>query len=433
MLWNYRKSVNARPSTSRAGMAICAGALFAVGAAGAWAQATVTAAVTLTLKSAFEAAWARQPEAQSLAARHEAMAARRDAAGSWTAEPATVEISARTDQLNRNQGSRETMLGVAIPLWLPGEQPRALALADAQSRGTATRADAARLRTAAMVRDAYWAWARARVELALAHDRMNSAQALAADVARRVKAGVLARADQHQADGNVAAAESALAESQSVMTAAAQLFRALVGHVPGAVGDADAPMEVSPSVPSSFAGLDMTHPQVIDLIAQAEAARRAVELARVQTRAHPELTVSTTRERGAFGDPYQQSLTLGVRVPFGSDARYRAKLAEANADALELESHMRLTRERVLAELDAARQRVASAKQVADAAGRRARLARETRGFFAKSFHAGESDLPGRLRVELEATEADRHAARARIDYAASISALRQSLGLLPE
>ena len=430
MLWKFRKSVNERSSMPLAGMAICAGALFAVAAAGAWAQ---PADGGVTLKSAFEAAWARQPEAQSLAARHEAMAARRDAAGSWTAEPATVEISARTDQLNRNQGSRETVLGVAIPLWLPGEQPRAQALADAQSRGTATRADAARLRTAAMVRDAYWAWARARVELALAHDRMSGAQALAADVARRVNAGVLARADQHQADGNVTAAESALAESQSVLTAAAQLFRSLVGAAPHLGGDADAPMEASPRTPASFADLDTAHPQVVDLIAQAEVAKRAAELARIQTRAHPELTLSTTRERGAFGDPYQQSLTLGVRVPFGSDSRYRAKLAEANADALELESQTRLARERVLAELDAARQRVASARQVADANSRRALLARETRGFFEKSFQAGESDLPARLRVELEATEADRHAARARIDYAASISALRQALGLLPE
>ena len=159
MQWHFQKSVIDRPSTRRAGMAIAiyAGALYALAAAGAWAQSPVTAAVTLTLKSAFDAAWARQPEAQSLAARHEAVAARRDAAGSWTAEPVTMEISAKTDQFNRNQGSRETVLGVAIPLWLPGERSGAQALADAQSRSTATRADAARLRTAATVRDAYWA------------------------------------------------------------------------------------------------------------------------------------------------------------------------------------------------------------------------------------------------------------------------------------
>ena len=237
MLFHLRSSVYQRSATLCARVAMIAAGLFAVVAVGAGAQSPaaapmgkteatpVAAAVTLTLKSAFDAAWARQPAAQSLAARHEATAARRDAAGSWIAEPATMEISAKTDQLNRNQGGRETMLGVAIPLWLPGEQPRAQALTDAQSRGTATRADAARLRTAAMVREAYWAWARARVELALAHDRMNSAQALAADVARRVKAGVLARADQHQVDGNVAAAEGALAESRSALTAAAQIFR----------------------------------------------------------------------------------------------------------------------------------------------------------------------------------------------------------------
>jgi cobalt-zinc-cadmium efflux system outer membrane protein len=70
---------------------------------------------------------------------------------------------------------------------------------------------------------------------------------------------------------------------------------------------------------------------------------------------------------------------------------------------------------------------------VADAANKRARLARETRGFFEKSFRAGETDLPTRLRIELEAIEAERQAQRTQIDYAASISALRQAMGLLPE
>jgi hypothetical protein len=68
-----------------------------------------------------------------------------------------------------------------------------------------------------------------------------------------------------------------------------------------------------------------------------------------------------------------------------------------------------------------------------DAAERRARLAAELRGFIEKSFRAGESDLPARLRVELEAVEAERLAARARIDLAAAVSQLRQALGLLPE
>jgi len=66
-------------------------------------------------------------------------------------------------------------------------------------------------------------------------------------------------------------------------------------------------------------------------------------------------------------------------------------------------------------------------------AERRATLARETRGFFEKSFRLGETDLPTRLRIEAEAVEAKRALMRARIGLAQGISQWRQSLGLLPE
>ena len=69
----------------------------------------------------------------------------------------------------------------------------------------------------------------------------------------------------------------------------------------------------------------------------------------------------------------------------------------------------------------------------AQAATRRAELARETRGFFDKSFRLGESDLPTRLRVELDAAEAERQSARARLAVQQAVSALRQALGQLPD
>jgi cobalt-zinc-cadmium efflux system outer membrane protein len=67
------------------------------------------------------------------------------------------------------------------------------------------------------------------------------------------------------------------------------------------------------------------------------------------------------------------------------------------------------------------------------AAERRAQLARETKGFIDKSFRAGETDLPSRLRVELEAAEAERQAARASIELSHAISQWRQALGLLAD
>lgn len=408
-------------------LCLAVGGLLAAG--NLWAQSA-----PLTLKQAFEAAWSRQPEAQSLTVRREAADARRQSADSWTAEPPALEVSAKTDQINKNQGNREYVAGIALPLWLPGERSRTGALADAESKATASRALAAQLRTAAGVREGWWSWQRARIEHGLAQDRLNGARQLASDVARRVKAGDLARADQHQADGAAATAEVVLAEANTALATATQQLRAQIGMAPNSPNaDVSAIGEPAPAVPADFAALDTSHPAVIELLDRAEVAKRGAELAEVQTRANPELTLATTRDRGMFGDPYQQTVTVGIRFPFGSDSRNRAKAGLARAEAIEAEGQWRLERERLIAGLEAARVRVESARQQLTAADKRAQLARESRGFFEKSFRLGESDLPTRLRIELEATEGERQAARARIDLAAAVSLLRQALGLLPE
>lgn len=416
--------------TTRMALAI---ALAALTATPLWAQNTPIKGVAAptTLQQAFAAAWTRQPEAQSFDTRRDAADARRRIADAWTAEPPTLELSGKSDQVIKNDGAREYVAGVALPLWLPGERSRLGSLADAESKAVASRATAAQLRTAAAVRDAWWLWQRAKSEQALARERLSNAQRLAGDVARRVRAGDLAQSDLHQAEGAAATAEVAQAEADSAMAAATQLLRSITGILPadGAVGLP----ETLPTIPADFTTLDASHPAVAELFDRAEVARRAADLASVQTRNNPELVLATTRDRGAFGDAYQQTVTFGVRIPFGSESRNRAKVGLARAEAIEIEGQLRLERERLAADLEAIKVRVESTRAQLAAAEKRARLARESRGFFDKSFRLGESDLPTRLRIELETVEAERQAGRVRIDLAAAISALRQALGLLPE
>ena len=92
-----------------------------------------------------------------------------------------------------------------------------------------------------------------------------------------------------------------------------------------------------------------------------------------------------------------------------------------------------MERERVQGEVDAARVGLESAHTQLQASRQRAQLARESRAFFQKSYRMGETDLPTRLRIEREAIDAERQAARAGIDLAAAQSTLRQTLGLLPQ
>ena len=395
-----------------------------------WALAGIAAlaqppAPPLTLKALFDRAWERQPEAQSAALRRESAQAARSGASSFTAEPAALELSTKTDRPGSNQGNREVEVGVALPLWLPGERSRKAALGDAEIKAVESRRLAAQLQLAASVREAWWALQRAQAEMGLAQDRLQNAQRLAADVARRFQAGDMSRADQTQANGAVAQAEAAVAEA----TGARDVAQAGLAVWGGSVELADgAEPEAVPG-----AGLPADHPAVADWQDQAEVARRAADLAAVQTRANPELTVAATRGREQSGERYLQSFTVGLRVPLGGGDRARAKEAAARADALDAEVRARVEQDRLAADVAAATARVKATQTQREAMDRHAALARDTRGFIDKAFRLGEADWPTRLRVELEAVQAERQLARARIDAAAAVSTLRQAMGLLPQ
>lgn len=383
-----------------------------------------------SLTQAFEAAWSRQPEAHAAASRREAALAQRQAADRWLAGPLSAELATRTDRIADNRGMREYEVGVAAPLWLPGERSRSRRLAEAELDALDGRLQAARWRLAGAVRDAYWSRLRAQLEVRSAASRLAHAEQLTADVERRTRAGDLSRADLHQAQAAVASAQVEMADARSALAQATLALRALVGQ-PVAPELSDSPEPLVPDPPSPIE--EAAHPVLRELADRVELARRNRDLAAVQGRANPEVAVAAVRERGDFGESYGHSLTLGLRLPLGRDPRQGARLALASAEQTEAEVQLRLERERIEAEVESARARVGNAQAAVRAAERRAALAAETRGFFDKSFRLGETDLPTRLRIELEAAEAERQGARARVEHARAVSELRQALGLLPQ
>lgn len=400
--------------------------IFAGAAASAHAQAVGPSA---SLKAAFDAAWARQPEYQALPGRREAVQADRRAAVAWTPEAPAIELTHKTDRLMRNDGAREFEVGIAMPLWLPGERRSSGALVDAQTAALESRAQAARLRLAATVREAWWNWQRARNQVDIAQAQLENARLIARDVARRTKAGDLARSDQHQADGAVAAAEAGAAQAEAERITARQVLKALTGASSIAEpSDADFRAEAEPSTEEPA-----VHPVLAELQDRAQVAERTASLAATRSRANPELTLATTRDRGGAGERYGHTVSVGIRIPLGAGPRYDSRVAAARTDALEARVQIELDQTRLQSERETAVARVGAARSQLAAAERRASLARETRGFFDKSFRLGESDLPTRLRIENEANEAERQAARVRIELAAAISLWRQALGLLPQ
>jgi cobalt-zinc-cadmium efflux system outer membrane protein len=383
------------------------------------------------LQQALAQAWARQPEAQARPSQLQALQARQQAAQAWTAGPGAVEAGTSTRRLNPQRGVQEVELAVSWPLWLPGERAGAQALAGAETTAWLAQWAAARLRLAGELRAAWWPWWLAAADLQAAEVQLGLARRTAADVARRVQAGDLALADQHQADAAVAAAEALLAQAQAGRVVAGQQLRALTAEAPPDTPGADQ-AEPEPA-PAAYAGLaGLPHAELQALQARLAAAQRAASLARVQSREAPELRLATTRERGGPGEAWTPTYVLGLRLPLGGGDQHQARVAAAGAEVHSLQAQQGLLMSRLEAERHSAEARTQAARAQQVAAERRAQLALATHGLVEKAFALGEADLPSLLRVQAEAAEARRAALRAGIERAAAISAWRQALGWLP-
>ncbi|MDN8680274.1 hypothetical protein Q0L73_14210, partial [Staphylococcus aureus] len=75
-------------------------------------------------------------------------------------------------------------------------------------------------------------------------------------------------------------------------------------------------------------------------------------------RANPELTLAATRDRGASGERYGQTVTLAVRIPFGGGPRFDSRVVTARAEATEAQAQLALDRARMESEREAAVARV---------------------------------------------------------------------------
>lgn len=373
-----------------------------------------------TLKQAVEAAWQRQPELRSFDQRKAEADAKRDAASSWLADSPSLSIGHRTDRMNRNSGAREWEADLGLPLKTPGIRAALTATAESEGALNLARVEAARLRVAGEVRDLWWDVRLATNERDLAVRKAEDAKQLAMEVDRRVKAGDLALVDLNQARATAHQADATRLEQEAKLRRALRLFQAMTG-----LTDPGADIEVAgPSGPSHA---DIT---LAELTVNAQRARYS-EATRVTADA-PELTVGSRRERGLFGEAFESSLFVGVRIPFPTKSRNAPRIAAAGAELAEAEAQAALLKDRVQATTDSAEGDLKQASEIVRLADQRAVLARDTHTRLAKAFQLGEIDLVTRLRAEAERFDAELSLSRARLEEGRAVSRLNQAKGLLP-
>ena len=380
------------------------------------------AAQGTSLADAVEAAWQRSAQSTQAAGALRQAEARRSAADALWAAPPALEAGVTRDRQRPDRTVRETELGLAVPLWLPGQRAAGRAQADAASAAAQAELHASRLAVAGNVLDAAAEVALQRAERRAADTQRRELDQLADDVDRRVAAGDLAPADALAARAERLAAQSAATQAQQRLQAAELKWKSLTGL-------AEVPTLTEP--PSPGGTPPGPHPALQAAALNVELAHRRVALARASGRDAPELLLRA-RQENATGEPRTNGFGLAIRIPFGTDDRNGPIKAEALAELDAAEARARELASEVASAVETARLAEAAARrQVADE-HERAELLRQRAALIEQSFKAGETALPEMLRALTAAAQAEAALARQHAALAQAAWRLQLAQGYMP-
>ncbi len=392
-----------------------------LGAGSAYAEA---AGGTPSLADAVEAAWGKATQAAQVSGQARQARAEGVVAGSLWAAPPSLELSHRDDRLQASRGVRESEIGIAFPIWLPGQKVARGATADAQARLADGEAAVARLQIAGQVREAWGEVLSQRAERQAIERQATLLDALASDVDRRVRAGDLARADALATRAEVLAARTLRIEAGNREAAALGRWNALTGLD-------ELPEQAEEPAPTAAVILD-SHPVISLASLSYEFAQRRLSLVRASERAPPEMIARWRQDAAGRSEPDVNTIGLGVRIPFGTDGRNAPLLSAALTEVEVAQANERLRRHQLAAELQVALASRQAAEAQLDTERSREALLRERAALIDRAFRAGEMSLPELLRALTAHAQAESARARQQVAVRLSKSRVKQALGVMP-
>ena len=376
-----------------------------------------------TLADVLEKAWQRLPQAQSQVLREDELKANQAAASSIFPSPPAIGLGHRTDRFNRNTGAREFEVDISAPLWLPGERAARQRLAASESDRFTAEQQALRLQLAGELREAVWQVKLAETAQELARNRLAAARQIEADVARRTRAGDLARADLLLSQGETISAQATLADAERQLIAARQAYKRIVGD--------DAIPEVQPETVANDRDIAL-HPLLVSKRNRLEAAQAKARLVSETRRDNPELSLGTRRERGEFEERYSSTVAVAIKIPLGTESRNAPRIAAAQAESTEAEVEYLRQRFDIEQDIQRARSDLEIAKQRAELAESRRAFADENLQLIKKAFSLGEKSLFEFQRTQAVLNEAALAASEASIEMNRTFARLNQAMGVLP-
>ena len=383
--------------------------------------------VSVSWTQAVEAAWARSPLHVEAQGRQRVAQASRQVADSWLVAPPSLDVAQREGVSAATRGERETELGVSLPLWRWDQRDRSQASASAEAAWADASQQAVRWRVAGLVREAAARVRLAQADLAQVNTQQQLLATLAQDVARRVRAGDLAPADELAAKAELLGWEAQTSQARWALQAEMSAWQTLTGL--SAVPLAE-PVAMTGAVQATADDL-AAHPEAQLANLGVALARARVASAAQLAGAAPELGVSWRQERAKLGGA-QNSVALSMKLPLGAATHRQPQLAAALAAQDTALAEQAQTQRHLGSQLELAQAHWANTQAQATNEQERARLLRQRGQWLQRAFSAGETALPDLLRALSAAAQAEAAAARQQAALAQAWARLQHAQGLMP-
>jgi len=383
-------------------------------------------AFSATLAQLLDAAMARTPEVQALSSQEETIHANRVAAARWFPDTPEVSVSGLTDQWQSDVGRREWRTEISSPLWNRGQRHQKMRAVDISDEQWRAEKIAARLKVAGDLREAVWSVVETRAVIRVAEQRVDYAEQLERDVARRVTVGELARADLLLAQSDTLAARNLLDDARQQLIEALQVLQVLTGQDALPV-DREEKMPQTVTMEATLAN----HPLILAALQSSAAAQSEVNVVRT-SKAQPSAALGMTRERDDYDAEHRTTMELTLTLPLGAESRNRPALAEAKTALARSDSELQKTQREVTQRIATAQSALAIANRQRQQAEQRSALAQQNLELSRRAFNGGELDLLSLLRLQTSTLDALENRELKVIGFQRAIARLNQALGVIP-
>lgn len=402
------------------------------------APARPKAPLAPSFHDAVAAAWANLPQRQGFAAQQGSAAARYTAGSAFFPNAPYVNGTYVNDKaLGSNYNYITSQLELGTPVWLPGEGTATQKTAQADSTAVMAAVEAAHLALAAQVLDLVVQTTLAVNARDVAARRLATAQALAADLAGRLRVGEAPQSDALAADADAANSSLTLSSAEAQLGAARAALAVVVGaeflprlDTPGSapqLGSASQPGSAPQKVSDALAA----HPRIAAAERAVAAAQASARLVQIENRDNPEIAFMGVNEKQP-GTRWDTRFGVVVHVPFATEARNAPRRAAAELANTQAQVQLALARREVLAGFRQAQAILGGAERGSVAADRAASELDKRRGQIERAWRMGEMPLIEVVRANALAYDAQFNRDRARTDLAAARLRLRLSEGALP-